>query len=145
MTYSNDQDLLKIRPKILSHGETDWEEQHVEAYDIINRELEARWYKQHADDEGIDWKDTPFNPSLVDASYLRRLACFKALELIYRFLMTDTPDPSGFERHMEYFAEEYERELQKVLVLGLGYDWDASGRIESDERLRPRYRRLMRT
>lgn len=142
--YSNDHDLIKIRGNILTYHE-DYEEKHTEAKDIIDRELEAKWYKQHADDEGIDWTTTPFDPNKVDAAYLRRLSCYKTLELIYLMLAHDAAEPDGFDRQRELFQELYEQELAKVLSLGLGYDWDASGTIEADERLRPRYRRLKRS
>jgi hypothetical protein len=141
--YSNDQDLIKIRSNIMNYA-SDWEDQHVEAKSIIDRELESKWYKQHANEEGIDWKTTPFDSDLVDAAYLRRLACYKTLELIYLFLLQDSPEVDAFERQREIFQELYEQELQKVLVFGLGYDWDESGAIEADERLRPRFRRLKR-
>ena len=141
--YSNDADLLRMRPDILNLGETDWENMHTEAKAIIDRQLESRWYKEHATEQGVDWTATPFNSDYVDTTHLNRLSCYKTLELIYQYLMTQV-EGDTFEKFMLHFREQYERELQTILSLGLGYDWDASGAIESDERLQPRIRRLQR-
>jgi hypothetical protein len=142
--YSNDQDLVKIRPNILKYKVTDWEDHHVEATREVNQVLEVRWYKEHAAEQGVDWTSTRFNPDLVDADFVRRLTCYKALELIYLFLMKDEPDEDAFEKQMFIFRDLYDAELQTVLVSGLGYDWDASGTVDADERLAPRIRRQMR-
>ena len=141
--YSSDQDLLKIRPGILQYGD-DWEDQHNEAKTIIDRELEARWWRENAANWGIDPTETQFDSDLVDTTYLVRLSCYKVLELIYTTLMLDTAQPDGFKDQRAIFADLYKEELARILATGLGYDWDSSGAVEPDERLQPRYRRLRR-
>jgi len=141
--YSTDEDLLRVRPGLLKYG-ADWEEQHGAAKQIIDRELEARWYRENAANWNIDVTKVPFNANLVDRTYLVRLSCYKTLELIYTSLMLDTAEPDGFKDQRMIFADLYREELSRILSTGLGYDWDSSGAIESDERLQPRYRRLRR-
>lgn len=141
--YSTDEDLLRIRPGILQYGE-DWEDKHVAAKQIIDRELEAHWYRENAANWNIDPTDVPFDSSLVDRTYLVRLSAYKTLELIYTAIMLDTAQPDGFKDQRAIFAELYKEELSRILATGLGYDWDSSGAVEPDERLQPRYRRLKR-
>lgn len=143
--YANDQDLLKIRPNILGYGETDWEDMHVEAKSLVDRDIEVRWYREQVVEQtGTTIRTTPFDADRLDASQLKRLACFKALELIYRFLMQDSPDMDAFEKQMGIFQKLYDSELQSVLAMGVNYDWDLSGKIESTERMLPRIRRQQR-
>lgn len=142
--YSTDDDLLKIRSNILSLGVSDWEEQHKEAFEIINRALIARWYREVADDNSIDWRETEFDPEKVDTSQLLRLSCYKTLELAYLYLMKDAPEPDGFERQHEIFAKKYINELSEVLSLGINYDWDEDDEISSEEMYQSRQRRLVR-
>lgn len=53
-TYCVDTDLLKYRSNILALSVTDWEDQRLEAFDIINRSIVARWYNQAAATQGVD-------------------------------------------------------------------------------------------
>jgi len=142
--YSDDTELIKIRPEILSYEITDWEDMHVEAKRIIDREIEALWYREQATEHGISWESVGFDDTLVDTAALKRLACYKTLELIYLYLMKDSAEPDAFERQMHLFHDLYVEEFQKILSLGLGYDWDSSGAIDSDEKLAPQMRRLHR-
>ena len=142
--YSTDDDLVKIRPNILNLGQASWEEQHVEAFDIINRTLIARWYKDIATEHGVDWWLTEFDPDLVDTDQLTRLSCYKVLEIAYMYLMKDMPESDGFERHEKLFAKKYSQELNDLLGIGINYDWDANDEISSEEKYETTPRRLYR-
>lgn len=145
-SYCEDADLLPYRPKILSLGVSDWQTQREEAFAIINRIIDARWYreiiKQNKFD--IDPNQTPFSPDLVQADQLKRLACFKTLELAYMLLMKDGVEADAFERNMKTFRQLYNEELDVVLATGISYDWDASGSLTYDERYIRAPRRLKR-
>lgn len=142
--YSTDDDLVKIRPNILDLGIGDWEDKHLEAFDIINRTLISRWYKVVAPEHQVDWWLTAFDPDLVDTDQLKRLSCFKVLELAYMHLMKDSPDPDGFHRQMLLFADMYSQELKEVLAIGISYDWDESGDMSEEELYEPPQRRNYR-
>lgn len=143
--YSTDDDLVKIRPNILDLGQASWEDQHLQAFDLINRTLISRWYKLQAAEMGVDWYLTEFDPDLVDATQLVRLSCYKTLELAYEYLMKDTPDSDGFERHRALYAKKYSQELAELLALGINYDWDADDEIDTDEKYVTSPRRLYRS
>jgi len=158
MTYADDDDLLLIRPDILSMGTPNWDDQHEEAAAIIDRALDLSWYRAAATERlygqtyanasvlrGFEWKAYPFNPLLLlnAAGQLKRLSCYKALELAYGCLAKGTED--SFEKLRDYYAGQYAAELQAVLAAGLDYDWDASGAIDATETTEPQQpRRLVR-
>ncbi len=133
MAYATDSDLLKVRPDVLSLGVETWEAQHAEAADIIDRLMAARWYRVAAEERGVDPTAIPFQGAHVRPGSLKRLACYKTLELVYTFLMKPGPVADGFEREAAFFRERFDEELQTVLTLGVQYDWDASGAIEATE------------
>ena len=148
--YCTDNDLLLKRPKILNYGVSTFESGDTdvisEATEIINRVIEARWYRETAGNFGYDFRDTPFNQDSLsnDGVQLKRLAVYKSLELAYEFLMKDSPDQDGFERQMNNFAKKYKEELAIVLEVGIDYDWDAGGTITSDEKYQQSTRTLER-
>lgn len=131
--YSTDDDLLKIRPDILNFGVGSWADQHLDAFAIINRILIARWYKQKAAEFGVDYTLTEFDPDLVSTTQLKRLSCYKTLELAYETLMKSVPEEDGFERFMKLYQKKFAQELSDVLAIGISYDWDSSGGISSKE------------
>lgn len=142
MSYCTDIDLLTYRPNILSLGVEDWENQREYAYEIINRVIESRWYRQAAEELNVDYLEVVFNPELVEEGYLTRLECFKALELIYMYLKKDSQESDGFARLEKEFRNRYNEELDIILAMGITYDWDQSGAISYDERFITSPRRI---
>ena len=132
-TYCVDRDLLVYRSNILSLGIKGWEEQRLQAFNVINRMLVARWYNQAAALQGIDPTLTLFDPTQVADDELNRLECFKTLEFAYMLLMKDSPEPDGFERNMTTFAKLFGTEFDSVIGMGISYDWDDSGTVDDDE------------
>jgi len=121
-TYCTDQDLLTYRSNILDLGVDDWEKQRLEAFDVINRMLVARWYNQAAKVQGVDPTLTLFDPTKVEDGALTRLECYKTLEFAYMILMKDCPEPDGFERNMDLFAKLFGNEFDTIIGMGLSYD-----------------------
>jgi hypothetical protein len=145
--YSEDADILAIRPDIVELGGssfTTWEDKHVAAFAEINRKLVRRWYRGAAEEYGVDWRVTVFNPDLVLLEDVVTLSCYKALELIYLFLMNNTPEPDGFERQMILFRDRYNEELKEVLSAGISYDWGEDDTHESTDLYIQTPRRLTR-
>jgi len=142
--YCEESDLIAIRPKILELGVTDWDTQITEACNIMDRAIEVRWYRRIAEENSVDWRVTRFDRDLLKSSdtQLKRLACYKSLELAFMYLMKHRAD-DAFEKERKMFSELYKEELQEVLLSGLDYDWDDDD-LDDDEILVPRVRRLMR-
>lgn len=132
--YAIDSDLLDRRPNILSLGKSEWDSSHSKAKILINRDLEAMWYRKASAEEGLDFRATPFAPSrMLDAgNQLKDLGVFKALELIYEYLAKDSEEDNYMKLRDRYY-KTYRDELKSVIALGIDYDWDANGILDNDE------------
>lgn len=64
---------------------------------------------------------------------MRYAASYLTLSLIYEYLTTDRPEPDGFNRQAVEYRTKYKEELEKQFQLGLDYDWDESGTIDSSD------------
>jgi len=142
--YSTDLNLVEIRPNIMRLGTDSWSAMHTEAKSIIDRILEVRWYQDEAAEYGVNPAEVPYDADLLSTTQVKRLSCYKALELIYEYLMKDTPEPDGFHRQMLHFRERFETELQTLLSYGIDYDWDDDGTIDESERMKTQRRTLKR-
>lgn len=78
---------------------------------------------------GANWTDvtTSLENLLLDA------ACYQTLFMIYRSIANDVIEPEALERQRDYFAKEYEKEVKRIADVGIPYDWDESGVVDSDE------------
>ena len=145
MAYCASDDLSTIRPNIHDLGIPDWTDIISEGDLIINRTIELRWYRPQCKENGLDYRNTPFDSALfLTASQLKRASIYKALELAYLFLMKDAPEPDAFERQMQTFQKLYSSELKELRASGLDYDWDGSGDLDYTEMLSPQVRRLQK-
>ena len=142
--YSQDEDLLVFRADALRVGGDDLGDLHREAHDLIFETLESQWFRDQAVEHGYDPDETRLDDSRLDTVRLRRLACYKVLELVYQQQCKLLGSPDGAERQRDHFRGQYDAELQRLMVTGLGYDWDYGGSISTDERYSPRIRRLKR-
>ena len=140
--YTDDADLVKIRPNILGLGNATWTDQHEEAFKMLNRILEGRWYKEVALEHDVDYELAPFDPEKVNIEQVKRVASYKTLELAYLFLMKDGPEEDGFEREHKMFRGLYKEEIANLLSVGVDYDWDEDDVIAEEERNQVRFRRL---
>jgi len=126
-------------------GVADWTDQIEEAGSIIDRALDAGWYRDIAKNNDIDWRTDPFDRDLLlnlDIQ-LKRLGCYKTLELIFLYVKKHAVD-DVYEEERKVFAKMYGDELRQVLSSGFDYDWDESGTIVAGENLIPQVRRLVR-
>lgn len=144
--YSEDLDLISIRPDILNLGVEEWSEKHDAAKIIIDRAIDRKWYRSIALDNNVDYRDVPFDSDYLGNSgeQLKTLSCYKTLELIYLNLQKNTPEDDGFERQRKLFKGLYEDEFSDVVDSGLDYDWNRSGDIVLDEQLQTKKRRVRR-
>lgn len=144
--YAIDSDLLARRPNILSLGIDSWSDVHEKAKTLINRDLEAMWYREASKSEGLDFRETPFAPSrMLNAdTQLKDLGVFKSLELMYEYLAKDSEE-DNYMKLRDRYCKAYRAELKSVIDLGIHYDWDADSLIDNDEKsYQAVSRRLMR-
>lgn len=125
MPYSKDSDLVKVQKDILTLSENGtWLDQAKEAEVLINRDLNASWFKAAAN---VQNSNADFDPDLIEPiEQLTRLSVFKTLELAYLLIIQDAlEDP--FREKMKLFAAKYKEELNFLISEGITYDWDDDG------------------
>lgn len=145
MVYAEDDDLKIYRSNILELGVLAWDDQHDAAALIINRDIDVGWYREacagrsfnsalYPSNRFLYYQAIPFDSKklLNAAMQLKRLGCYKALEIIYGTLAKDAKD-DPFREQSKDFKALYEAELKAVLKAGLDYDWDDSGTIDATE------------
>lgn len=130
MTYSTDEDLVRVQKDILNLGVTDWIDQHIEAASIIDRTIRDEWFNVASVVRG---HTDPFDPDLLLPEELTRLSVYKTLELAYLYVMQDFIDENQKESKHELFKSAYKEELSIVLAGGISYDWNNDGSFDSDE------------
>lgn len=142
--YCSESDLISIRPDILDLGILDWSDQITEAGRIIDRAIDVNWYRRLAEDNSVDWRETPFDRDQLSNldTQVKRAGCYKTLELIFMYLMKHRSN-DAFEKERELFAKLFKEEMDEVLSAGLDYDWDDDG-LGTDETAVPRVRRQVR-
>ncbi len=144
--YTVDSDLTKKRSNVLDLGIAAFEDQHLEAARIINRDITI-WYEAEALLRGVDPRSTIFDQSfLLEAdTEVKPAAVFLALSLAYDLLAKDLPKESdGMAAQREHYQKEFDREWEAAKLCGFTYDWDQSGVTTEDERPLVKYRTLER-
>ena len=141
--YSTDGDLVYLRPNILNNGQADFAWAHNQAYEIINRTIEAEWWISVAPLHNINTAETAFDITKLDATQLKTLSVYKALSLIYTSLAKDIPTEDGPYQWHAHFREQYDEELSRLMKTGFNYDWEADG-ITAIDKFQPSTRRLLR-
>ena len=82
---------------------------------------------------------------LFTASQLTRAAVYQTLGYhIYPKLAKFDEQVDIFERKMEYYRKEYDREFEKILKDGIEYDADSSGTVTNTEKQAQYFNRLIR-
>jgi hypothetical protein len=144
--YCTEQDLLEERPQIMNYGVATWDDKIVRACEILDRDLDVNWYRGAAENLGVDWRQYPFDPTLLfNSSTVQQLAVFKTLELCYRHLAKDAPpDQDAFTPQSRNYRKLYSEELKDACAAGLDYDWDGSGGLTYEETGHVAQRRLTR-
>lgn len=134
--YADDSDLAEVRANILDLVPVaggDWESKHDAATLVINHDLEVRWFNAVLSEEGLSSRNYTFDPDkILSPERLKNLAVYKTLELIYEYLTKDVID-DPFAKERDYYAKKYRDEFERVLVMGLDYDWNSNSLLDASE------------
>ncbi len=77
-----------------------------------------------------------FDPELMlnAGTQLRKASSFRALgQYICPKLSKATRNADSWEKRADEFNEKFEEEIERVLKIGIDYDWDRSGQVDDDE------------
>jgi len=149
ITLAQISDVKDYEPDITNFGVQDFDEELTKAQNDVFRDLRIRWWPT----QQIGLYDIKYvaggaiepDEDLYTASQLTRACVYNALGFhIYPKLSRFEPDLDVFERKMEFYRQEYERELDLVLRDGVEYDRDSSGTITDTEKVATHFLRLKR-
>ena len=128
--------------KVTQVNAASFDNDHAEAKDDIDRIIDLAWYRPQVrarTGSNIEILDNSqlFDPDLMlnAGTQLNKLSCYRVLGYyvcpkLSKFV---TDGDEWFNRAQEY-RTRYEEELERVLAIGIDYDWDESGVIETDEK-----------
>jgi hypothetical protein len=149
ITLANISDIEAYEPDITSFGIPDFDAELTKAQQDVFRDLRIRWWPTRQqglyDIKVLTTGQSEPDEDLYTASQLTRAACYQALGFhIYPKLAKFEPEQDLFERKMEFYRTEYEREIDLVLRDGVEYDADSSGTVDNSEKEATHYLRLKR-
>jgi len=149
ITLATIADVEEYEPDIADYGIPDFDAEITKAQADVFRDLRIRWWPTqmigYYDIKYVAGGQVEPDEDLYTASQLTRACVYNALGFhIYPKLAKFEPDTDIFERKMEYYRAEYERELDLVLRDGVEYDLDSSGTVTDDEREPQHFLRLKR-
>ena len=142
-------DITEYEPDILSFGIPDFTDEISRAQQDVFRDLRIKWWPTQQiglyDLKYISTGQNEPDDDLYTASQLTRAACYQALGFhIYPKLAKFDEAVDIFERKMEFYRREYEREMDLVLRDGVEYDLDSSGIVTDTEKQPQHFLRLKR-
>ena len=114
---------------------------HAEAKDDIDKIIEIKWFKPRVRERfGKDIEllegNLDFDADLMlnACTQLRKASSFRALgQYICPKLSKATRNADSWEKRAEEFNKKFEEEIERVLKVGIDYDWDRSGQVDDDE------------
>lgn len=118
---------------------------HDEAKNDIDRIIEIKWFRPRVrerygrDIELLD-DDLEFDPDLMlnASTQLKKASAYRVLgEYACPRLSKATKEADAWEKRADWFATRFNEEIDRVFSIGIDYDWDSSGVIESDENKMP--------
>ena len=139
--------IQEYEPDILNYGITDFSDEITKVQADVFRDLRIKWWPTNQ----IGLYDAkvlaPGEPDeeKYNESQLTRAACYMCLGFhIYPKLAKFDEAVDIFERKMEFYRKEYDREFDNVLRDGVEYDQDSSGTISNAEKEPTHFLRLKR-
>jgi len=149
ITLATISDVQEYEPDITDFGIPSFTDEISKAQNDVFRDLRIRFWPTYViglyDIRKLNTGQSEPDEDLYTASQLTRACVYNALGFhIYPKLAKFEPDQDLFERKMEFYRKEYEREMDLVLRDGVEYDADSSGIVDDSEKAPTYYLRLKR-
>jgi hypothetical protein len=133
MAYATLDDLLLVEPTITEYGNIDWDAELARSETEVNRILQVRWFQNFKKTQGTT---VTFNPDLLTPAQWTQATVYHALAFhiapkLTKFEQQGNEDK--FQVMMDYYAGRFEHEMDLCLRLGVEYDLNDSGTIDSTE------------
>ena len=131
MAYATLNDLLQVEPTITDYGVIEWDTELARSEVEVNRILQVRWFQAYRNRQS---HTITFDPTLLTSSQWTQATVYHALAYhISPKLTKFEPDTDKFQVMMEYYTKRFEQEMDLCLRLGVEYDLDDSGTIDTTE------------
>lgn len=132
-------DVKQVEPNIDELGIIDIQTEINNAATDVLRDLQTRWWPTYNlsvyDISRLSAGAGRINSDQLDATQWTKCTVLRALGYhIFPKLAKFDTDQDIFERKMEFYRREYERELDDELRFGVSYDSDSSGTYSDSER-----------
>tara|TARA_Y100001951_G_scaffold34581_1_gene27254 strand:- start:6688 stop:7140 length:453 start_codon:yes stop_codon:yes gene_type:complete len=142
-------DIQDYEPDILNFGIPSFTDEITKGQTDVFRDLRIEWWPTYTygryDISVLNLGQDDPDEDLYTASQLTRAAVYQTLGYhIYPKLAKFDEQVDIFERKMEYYRKEYEREFDKILKDGIEYDADSSGTVNATEKQAQYFNRLVR-
>jgi len=142
-------DIQDYEPDILNYGIPDFDEEITKAQSDVFRDLRIRWWPTQNiglyDIKYLSTGQTEPDEDMYTASQLTRAAVYQCLGFhVYPKLAKFDAEQDIYERKMDFYRKEYEREMDLVLRDGVEYDMDSSGNVSDAEKEPTHFLRLKR-
>lgn len=133
MAYATLDDLLLVEPTIQDYGNLDWDAELARSETEVNRIIQVRWYQSYASAKKTT---AAFDATLLTSSQWTQATVYHALAYhiapkLTKFEQQGNEDK--FQVMMDYYSKRFEHEMDLCLRLGVQYDADDDGTIESGE------------
>lgn len=142
-------DIQEFEPDILDYGIPTLTAEITRANADVVRDIRIKWWPTQQigvyDINYLGANSVEMNEDLLTTSQWTICAVYQALGFhILPKLAKFEVDGDIFERKMDYYRKEYEREFDLILRDGVEYDLDSSGTVENREKEAQHYLRLKR-
>ena len=132
-------DLKQVEPNIDELGIINLQNEINSGAEDVLRDLQTKWWPTYnlaiLDISRIGTGQARMNSDQLDPTQWTKCTVFRALGFhIFPKLAKFDTDQDIFERKMEFYRREYERELDDELRFGVSYDIDSSGTFSDSER-----------
>lgn len=149
ITLATIDNVKEYEPDILNYGIADFTAELSKAQSDVLRDLRIRWWPTQQiglfDVKILGTGQLEPDEDLYNTAQFTRACVYQALGFhIYPKLAKFEPDLDLFERKMEFYRKEYEREFDLVLRDGVEYDLDSSGTVTDSEKQTESFLRLKR-
>lgn len=126
MTFATNNDLNKYAPDVFLQGVDDWTDDLVEAQnDVLSYVRVNYWNNNHS--------AHTFDHTLLNSAQWTKATVYRALSTYILPKLATFRLDDVFVEQIKFYKDRYNEELDLQFALGIEYDKDEDGVIQSDE------------
>jgi len=127
MAFATNNDLVDLVRGIFDHCVEVWTTQLLSAQGDVERKIQAEWYNNRY--YSGDW-----DPTLLTETQWTRATCYRALSVYILTQLTQwRVDGDSFQEQIDFYQEKFAEEMSDQFAIGIQYDSNEDGAIDSGE------------